>query len=272
LLWVDTHLRISLAGGSPYVILVLLGLLSQSRGAVLGLAAVASILTVVGHLITPSVVDPRYSMINRGLALSTIWFIAVLALIHLNAQLVARARLEWMATYDALTGVYNRRFVLEQLQRLVKMARRYDQPFGVVLLDVDHFKRVNDRRGHAAGDEVLQTVCAVTRRCIRDVDVLGRYGGEEFLVLLPNADREEAVAVAERIRGAVRAARAPVAGDPLRVTVSLGVSVPAPGVEDAASLIAAADAALYAAKRGGRNRVCAAPAHRPSLHAEAAST
>jgi len=270
LFYVDVHLPISLAGGSPYVVLVLLGLLSQSRGAVVALAGLASLLTILGHLFTPPVVPAHFGLINRLLALITIWLIAVLSLVHLNAQLRARDHLEWMANYDGLTGIHNRRFVMDQMERLVKMAQRYGQPFAVLMLDVDHFKRVNDRRGHVVGDEVLRMVCAVSRRCIRDVDILGRYGGEEFLVLLPNTDREEARMVAERIRHAVRAARAPVPGDPLRVTVSLGVSVYGAETTHAQALVAAADAALYRAKRGGRNRVCVASTADRALKSQAA--
>ena len=127
------------------------------------------------------------------------------------------------------------------------------------MLDVDRFKRVNDELGHEAGDGVLRALVAAARDEIRSVDAIGRYGGEEFLVLLPGSDADEALAVAERIRARVAGTIVEGVASSVSVTVSIGVAAMGAKYEDIASTIRAADEALYAAKRAGRDRVESAP-------------
>jgi diguanylate cyclase (GGDEF)-like protein len=161
------------------------------------------------------------------------------------------------AVTDELTGLANARAFRSILDREIERSRRFQSPLGLVMLDLDNFKQVNDRHGHQQGDEVLASVAAVLRDFSRDIDAPARYGGEELAVVLPQTDSEGAALLAERMREAVERLRVPsVNGDgSLRVTASFGVaSVPesAAGREE---LVAAADAALYRAKRGGKNRV-----------------
>ncbi len=155
---------------------------------------------------------------------------------------------------DALTGLYNRRYLDEDLLRRVSRAGARDGSFAVALLDVDHFKRINDTWGHPAGDAVLRTVAQQIRKYLRTGDLECRYGGEEFVVILPTTSLADAALVAERLRSGMESCElpSPLAGE--RITASLGVAGWAPG-EDAASLLRRADQALYVAKRGGRNRV-----------------
>jgi len=168
--------------------------------------------------------------------------------------------LERLANYDALTGLYNRRVILRTLDEGIRHAVRHNGELGLIMLDLDHFKDVNDRYGHIVGDEVLERVAALIRENIRDLDAAGRYGGEEFLVLLSEATLESARDVAERIRRAVESARtADPHGGEFGITVSLGVSGWHDG-EDGQSVISRADEALYRAKRAGRNRVELSPA------------
>ncbi|HET8539717.1 MAG TPA: diguanylate cyclase [Anaeromyxobacter sp.] len=159
-----------------------------------------------------------------------------------------------LAREDALTALPNRRAFGEALVREVARAERAGTPLAAVVLDVDHFKRVNDAHGHAAGDAVLAAVAARAASALRAGDLLARMGGEEFAALLPGAGLAAAAEVAERIRAAV--ARDPVAagGRPVWVTVSLGCAALAPG-EAGPALLARADERLYAAKEGGRDRV-----------------
>ena len=163
-------------------------------------------------------------------------------------------RIRELALYDEVTGLHNRRFVMEMLEHEHSRTRRTNGTLAVALLDLDHFKHVNDNHGHTAGDQVLRRVAETLDASLRTVDGIGRYGGEEFLVVMPGADLEEGGAAAERLRAAVAdCALGDIAPD-LRVTVSIGVAELAPD-EPLDEAIDRADAALYRAKHAGRNRV-----------------
>lgn len=161
-------------------------------------------------------------------------------------------RLESLIFGDELTGIFNRRFLLTQLSALVSGARRHDRPLSIVMLDVDHFKDVNDRHGHAAGDLVLAAVATTMRDRLRAEDWVGRLGGEEFLALLPDDDAAGAATVAETLRASVEGMGVRVGEDVLRVTVSVGWAT-LEGDEGPEDLLRRADDALYEAKRAGRN-------------------
>lgn len=165
-------------------------------------------------------------------------------------------RIEQLAIRDELTGAYNRRFLMECLARERSRAERLGAPFSVCLLDVDHFKSINDAFGHAAGDTVLIELPALAAAALRGADVFGRFGGEEFLAILPDTGLAGAQAVAERVRAAIEAARFPGVGE-RRVTATVAVAQYRAG-EEVAALLARADRALYAGKTGGRNRVATA--------------
>jgi diguanylate cyclase (GGDEF)-like protein len=172
---------------------------------------------------------------------------------------IETARLAHLAVTDDLTRAYNYRMLGPRLSEEVSRAERYGEPFSVLMMDLDHFKRVNDEHGHPVGDEVLRGFADRVRAEVRGADVLIRRGGEEFLLLMPSTTEEVAGTVAERIR--VRVAQAPIvtaSGTPVRITVSIGVASWIPG-EDALALEARADAALYVAKQAGRDRVKTAP-------------
>jgi len=170
-----------------------------------------------------------------------------------------KARFEVLALTDPLTQTHNRRALMERLTSELERARRHALHLSVLMVDLDHFKAINDSYGHVVGDEVLRGVSRVLQREARAVDVVARFGGEEFLVVLPETGEEGAVALAERIRARVEETP-PVTGGEygwLRVTVSIGVAtVPSPRVNSPEELIAVADEALYRAKAQGRNRVC----------------
>lgn len=162
--------------------------------------------------------------------------------------------LRYKATHDPLTGICNRALILETLQREMARATRSGQETGICLLDVDYFKRINDRFGHPVGDEVLKDLCPRLRSFLRPFDSLGRYGGEEFLVVLPECSASEALDVAHRLRCGVN--QQPMG--PVSVTVSIGVTVIPPGTTGADTYLKAADEALYRAKAEGRDRVVVA--------------
>jgi diguanylate cyclase (GGDEF)-like protein len=166
----------------------------------------------------------------------------------------SRRQLRVDAAIDGLTSVRNRRSAQAGLHRLLDDDAARPGGVAVLMIDADHFKQVNDRFGHAAGDEALRSVAATIRRCLRSCDIVGRWGGEEFLVALPGTDEAGAEAVAERIRLAVIEDVVDCDGQVVPLTVSIGLAVALPG-ESLASLVAAADTALYRAKDDGRNRV-----------------
>ena len=178
----------------------------------------------------------------------------------LAAQAIEKARLyaqvQEQARTDALTGLNNRGEFQRQLKEEVERSHRYNRSFSLLMLDIDHFKTVNDSYGHQAGDEVLRVLAARLREQTRPVDHAARYGGEEFVVILPETTNEGALALAERLRTAVAGTAVPVTeARTISVTISIGVATFPADAGSETALIAAADAALYAAKEGGRNRI-----------------
>ncbi len=169
-----------------------------------------------------------------------------------NAQLHQEVR--WQAIIDSLTGAYNRRGLFELGRREVARAVRFRRPLSLIMFDLDHFKRVNDSFGHATGDQVLVKLIQRIRSNLRNLDLLGRYGGEEFVVLLPETSVREAYHVAERIRQAVMEAPLETNVGPLEISISLGVAELDEQCADLDDLIERADQALYRAKEAGRNR------------------
>ena len=161
-----------------------------------------------------------------------------------------------LAALDELTGVANRRFIIAALDRDVGRAVRTRESMALMMVDIDHFKRINDTHGHLAGDQVLRHVVDVIRNRIRSQDIVGRYGGEEFLVVLADTSAQGALQVAEQLRAAIEGAHYVCAGESLSVSVSIGVFGGRLEAGDSwDQLIHAADMALYRAKQMGRNRV-----------------
>jgi two-component system, cell cycle response regulator len=169
----------------------------------------------------------------------------------------ARARLEQLAVQDELTGLYNYRYLHNRLGEEFKRAERYREPLACVMLDIDHFKRINDRFGHDAGDSALREVAARLRKAVREIDVVTRYGGEEFLLVLPSTNFSGALAVADRVWRAIGTEPFLLPGEPERISVSAGVAVfPSRDIKSKDQLLKAADRALYQAKGDGRDRIC----------------
>lgn len=161
-----------------------------------------------------------------------------------------------MMTRDGLTGVHNKRYLLECLQREVARCKRYQRPISVLLMDVDHFKKINDTLGHLIGDEVLKELARRLQAELREDEILARFGGEEFAVVMVEVDPERAMQIGERCRLAICSTPFQLSSGPLDVSVSVGVAAPA--IETLLTidqLMTEADTRLYEAKRGGRNRV-----------------
>ncbi|MGC4122697.1 MAG: sensor domain-containing diguanylate cyclase [Myxococcales bacterium] len=179
-------------------------------------------------------------------------------LMYLGSAIVKdleNARLYRLSITDSLTKAFNRQYLYQRLPEEVERGRRYKDPLSVALFDIDHFKRFNDTYGHPAGDFVLKEVVRLAQGQSRDVDALVRYGGEEFLVLLPNTPLDGARVIAERIRKAVEQAEFPWSDRRLRVTISVGIATLGDDVPNDEALLKKVDDALYKAKQTGRNRV-----------------
>ncbi len=176
---------------------------------------------------------------------------------HLRQRQEREAEIRYLSYHDELTGLQNRRGFIEAAEEAVSRSIRYGRPLSALLLDVDHFKQVNDTYGHAAGDRVLSRLARVMSGEVRDCDVLGRLGGEEFGVLLPETGQQGALQLAERIRERVAEMVVDDEGYRLWITVSIGVAGMDAGVGGVDGLLRAADDALYTAKNGGRDRVVA---------------
>lgn len=181
-----------------------------------------------------------------------------LVMVHtdITDQQHQKEELRRLATYDGLTGVFNRRFFIQTSEEVLLHCRLGGYPLALMMLDVDHFKLVNDTYGHAAGDDVLRELAQVTTHFLRKVDLVGRLGGEEFALLLPNTDEIEAKTVAERLRCRLKALMFDSHSGQFTITVSIGVALLSDRDSGLNTLLERADTHLYQAKRMGRDRVC----------------
>ena len=185
-----------------------------------------------------------------------LWILALVAENLLTREYANEGLIRFAFT-DYLTGLKTRGYFEQQLELEMKLSERKKQQFALLMIDIDHFKALNDRYGHHVGDQVLRDVAALLMKDMREVDTAARYGGEEFVLILPETNGQGAAQVAHRIRRAVEQAKF-FAGSPRiveRLTISLGISVFDTDAQYRRDLIEAADAALYAAKSGGRNQV-----------------
>jgi diguanylate cyclase (GGDEF)-like protein len=217
--------------------------------AVVALAAIAAV--VAGALFEPPGESLSAMAVNRGMTIVVVIGVAFL----LNRVTRSERQLVHIATTDPLTGIFNRRHLLALLAREHQRAERYKTGFSLLMLDIDHFKRINDTHGHHVGDDAIKAMTRAATRSLRPSDVIGRVGGEEFVVLLPHTEETGAIAVAERIRAAVGAVTVPAGDQTVRFTISIGVATQARRAS-AEQLLDCADKALYAAKAGGRDQVC----------------
>ena len=200
-----------------------------------------------------------HSTLNVSTALVVV---ALIAMLHatLMALVIARfiQQLNWRARHDGLTGLLNRRAMQEAIDQQLNRSRRVGDTFAVVMLDIDHFKAINDRHGHAAGDQALTHTATLLQTSVREVDHVGRFGGEEFIVLLPGVGLAHAAQTAETLRARLAANRVPREGEPLSLSASFGVAEWKGPMEEPSRLLMRVDQALYRAKRAGRNQVHAA--------------
>jgi diguanylate cyclase (GGDEF)-like protein/PAS domain S-box-containing protein len=190
---------------------------------------------------------------EKGHTLGIVYFFQ-----DISEQQAIIEKLNYLASYDALTQVYNRRKLMEEAEKESVRAKRYYDCISVLMIDIDFFKKVNDQYGHLAGDEVIRHVADACKSRIRNIDIIGRYGGEEFVIILANADQHNALKVAESIRVTIETLKIIYEHHLINVTVSIGVStlVGIEGDIDIVKVIDRADCAMYRSKETGRNRIC----------------
>lgn len=197
---------------------------------------------------------------KNNLVLMLLWSVSLLGLgtsILLITTQWLQQRLFMKASYDALTGVYNRHALTEITETLELTSTLSSQVWSVAMIDIDHFKKVNDHFGHSLGDEVLKNVAKQLQQSIRRKDILARYGGEEFVVILPDTDLQNASVWAERVRQSIEKETISIEKSDINVTISLGLAATKKGVVSSVEeTIKYADSALYSAKNSGRNQVC----------------
>lgn len=240
-----------------------------------GISLIGILIRVVS-IVGGSAVEMRYDVSNLRQSISISIGTVTVMMLSLGLVLMSKERseaaLKYLALRDALTGIPNRRAILEELEREIERARRTETSLAIVIIDLDHFKAVNDQYGHLAGDEVLRHCVEQLKTRLRQTDRLGRYGGEEFLLMMPGATREGAIATVEELRQAISGNHTQFGEHSIPQTLSAGVWVGNPGTEDNGnSLIAQADAALYECKAAGRNTVRLAGDRRDDADTAAAS-
>lgn len=243
-----------------YSVLFVFGMLQlrprELAGVAVYVVACHTVALVVRHQLYGSDLDLRAEAVTAISVVGSVAWFAVAASYISNLKARLRQSLQHiaaLATHDGLTGLWNRRQIDLDLETAVKHAERQGSALCVALVDVDHFKAINDRHGHAVGDEVLKAVAGSLQGSLRAGDQVGRYGGEEFLLLLPATSMAQATALAERLRERLQALQSLPPGEP-PVTASFGLAAWRAG-ESAADLVRRADQALYRAKGSGRNRV-----------------
>ncbi len=217
---------------------------------------------------------PELNFLNRdhladsvlSVAISCLLFLGLFGLRNSMSRLEDYTDLmENRSRTDYLTGAWNRLEIERRIEQEIGRSKRYASPLALILFDIDHFKQVNDTHGHDVGDEVLCSLVSFCQKSIREIDVLGRFGGEEFLILMPSTSEDEAFAAAERLRKGVEGLScATLHGNDIRVTISLGVAVLRPAkdmdtYQAMKRLISQSDRAMYLAKDGGRNQTRAGP-------------
>ncbi len=232
--------RVRVREARPYVYMVLLTARSQKQDLLKALEAGAD-----DYLTKPFDADELRARLHVGRRIIELQ----------DALIAARETMRFQATHDSLTGVFNHTEILGALRRELSRAGRDGTSVGVIMADLDHFKRVNDTRGHLAGDVVLREAVQRMVSCVRAYDAIGRYGGEEFLVVVPSSDARGTLVLAERIRARIEASPIETPAGAIGVTASMGVALSGAHTRDAQTLLCAADAALYLAKEHGRNGV-----------------
>ena len=264
--YLDFRLGNDVVSSISYISILGFGLLARSRRLTVLLGLLGIIATIMGYYLVPAGVQD-ITVTNRQLVVIAIMTITITSHIYMTKQHEFDDRLYRLSVTDELTGITNRRALMQEFDKRITEAMRYNTSFSILLFDLDNFKDINDEYGHLTGDGILVKITRVCAHWLRATDFMGRYGGEEFMVLCPNTSLEGAKALAERIRLAVEESDFILYGKKIKMTISIGVTELSNHIDGPASklneielshdMFDAADSAMYHAKRTGRNRVVA---------------
>ena len=250
ILGLDSRLPLGIVGGIPYILLVLIGLYVQNNKLVIFSAVIGTLFTVVGYYISPVGMPDLFVLANRAVTVFMILSLSSVALLLIKSQKNIRI----LAERDYLTGLHNRHHFIKKATLHIQSWHRYHGPLSLIILDIDHFKNINDRYGHLAGDSVLVTIAEKCKLFVREIDTIARLGGEEFVFLLPSTRLDSALILAERIRHEIENSTFCVDKHIVNITASLGIAEMNHEYWTISDLIRAADTALYRAKENGRNQ------------------
>lgn len=263
--YIDLLLVNEITAAIAYVSVIGFGLLARSRRLTVLFGLLGILATICVSFTATDGVNSLILITNRQLVIMAIVTITITSHIYMTRQKEFDTTLQRIAVTDSLTGISNRRALLKEMERRISEAVRYNQDLSFILFDIDDFKAINDHYGHAAGDKVLKTLVNTCKNWLRSIDFIGRYGGEEFIVICPNTSLDGAMALAERMRIAVSGTETRFLDTTLKVTVSVGVTelydhmhLFQNGRTDndvLNTMINAADAAMYRAKQKGKNCV-----------------
>jgi diguanylate cyclase (GGDEF)-like protein len=181
---------------------------------------------------------------------------AVVTHINITKRKLMESQLRNMAMTDPLTSLYNRRYFEFKLNEEIEYSTTFHKPLALLIIDIDHFKTINDTYGHSLGDYILSQTSTILTNAIREADIVARYGGEEFVVLLPQTQRQDAQRIAERILTSIEKETFQIEDETIKITVSIGISVTEPHFDNNYQMFEEADKALYIAKSSGRNQIC----------------
>jgi diguanylate cyclase (GGDEF)-like protein len=254
--YMDISMPLGVAGGMSYIIVIAICLLYRFPRITFVFGVVAILLTIADYFLSPKGDSAEWIILmNRGMSIIAVSTLTGLGCLLLTKQAELESNLRDVADTDPLTGVASRRHLFNMLELRVKEATRYRLDLSVLILDLDKFKSINDHYGHLAGDMVLQQVAAKCAELLRASDLIGRYGGEEFVIVCPDTDALHAANLAERIRSCVEKISLPCLAAERRITVSIGISSWVFSMDSLTELLESADSALYQAKKTGRNKI-----------------
>lgn len=251
---------------SPFIYKFTAGLFVLYSGFMLVRGFIIEIYPPSHNLLAPSFLQTTTFLLAMFLGIAWTFSFVMLNSEKLESDLKkAQDQLQKMATTDFLTCIPNNRFFLQEGEREILRTRRYDAALSVLMFDIDRFKKINDKHGHAAGDKVLAAFTEICKKHLRDVDIFGRLGGDEFAILSPETDIKGAKMLAKRLLATINKNRIEIEDKNLKITTSIGVAELLPKDNDLKPLLKRADEAMYEAKRKGRNQIVVAPEHKQKI-------